>query len=68
MQDFFLDLLNKSIAAGWLVLAVIVLRLALKKAPKWIMGVFWAFVAVRLISPFSFESMLSVLPKADAIP
>ena len=68
MQDFFLGLLNKSIAAGWLVLAVIVLRLALKKAPKWIMGVFWAFVAVRLICPFSFESMLSVLPKADAIP
>ena len=36
MTDIFLHILNQSLAAGWLILAVLVLRLILKKAPKWI--------------------------------
>ena len=34
MEEVFLKLVNMSIAASWLILAVIVLRLQLKKAPK----------------------------------
>ena len=65
MGDVFIKLLNMSIAAGWLVLAVIILRFALKKAPKWIMCALWALVALRLLMPFSFQSAVSVVPSTS---
>lgn len=67
MDILFLKLINMSISAGWLILAVIVLRLLLKKAPKWIACLLWAIVAVRLICPVSFESMFSLIPSAETI-
>ena len=36
MNAVFVKLVNMSVAAGWLILAVLVLRLLLKKAPRWI--------------------------------
>lgn len=60
MEKIFVKLLNMSISAGILILAVIVLRLLLRRAPKWIRCVLWAFVAVRLICPFHFSSPFSV--------
>lgn len=68
MEAMFLKLLNMSITAGWLVLAVIVLRLLLKKAPKAISCLLWALVAIRLICPFSIESVLSLIPSAETVP
>lgn len=62
MEVFFLKLLNMSIAASWLIIAVIVFRQLLKKAPKWLPCILWAIVAIRLICPFSFESSLSLIP------
>ncbi len=67
MSEFFLKIVNMSISASWLVLAVLLLRLVLKKAPKWVSILLWGFVAVRLICPFSFESMLSLIPSAETI-
>jgi len=67
MSAFFLKIVNMSIAASWLVLAVLLLRLVLKKAPKWIRVLLWGIVAVRLICPFSIESMLSLIPSAETI-
>lgn len=66
MGDVFLKIVNMSITASWLILAVIILRLALKKAPKWISCVLWAFVAFRLICPFSVESNLSLIPGTES--
>ena len=68
MDALFLKILNMSIAASWLILAVILLRVVLKKAPKWINVLLWALVAVRLLCPFSFESSLSLVPNAEPIP
>lgn len=68
MENIFLKLLNMSITASWLVMAVAVLRLLLKKAPKWINTVLWAFVGLRLVCPFSFESVLSLIPSTETIP
>lgn len=68
MSDLFINLLNMSITASWLVLAVIVLRFLLKKAPKWINAVLWSFVGFRLVCPFSFESVLSLIPSAETVP
>ncbi len=68
MEDLFLKIFNMSITASWIALAVILLRLPLKKAPKWVMGVLWAFVALRLIFPISLESVLSLIPSAQTLP
>lgn len=68
MESVFLTILNMSISASWLVLSVILLRLLLKKAPKWIMGVLWGFVAIRLMVPFFPESVFSLIPSAEPIP
>ena len=68
MTEAFLKIVNMSISAGWLVLAVLVLRLALKKAPKWVSVLLWGIVAVRLICPFSIESALSLIPSTQTFP
>ena len=68
MSDLFLKIVNMSISASWLILAVLILRLVLKKAPKWVNVLLWGIVAVRLICPFSFESALSLIPSAETFP
>ena len=67
MGDIFLSLLNISITAGWLILAVILLRFLFKKAPKTLNFILWALVALRLIFPFSIESALSLIPSAEPV-
>ena len=68
MNELFLKIINMSISASWLVLAVLILRFVLKKAPKWVNVLLWGIVAVRLICPFSFESALSLIPSAETFP
>ena len=67
MTSVFLKIVNMSISAGWIVLAVLFLRLLLKKAPKWINVLLWGIVAVRLVCPFSIESVLSLIPSAETV-
>jgi len=68
MAGIFLKILNMSFAASWLVLAVVLLRQILKKAPRWIVCTLWALVALRLVCPFSMESTLSLLPSSEVLP
>ena len=65
MAAVFLKLLNLSISASWLVLAVLVLRLISKRSPKWVNVLLWGIVALRLVLPFSIESALSLIPSAE---
>ena len=67
MSEFFLKIVNMSISASWLVLAVLLLRLILKKAPKWVNVLLWGIVAIRLVCPFSLESALSLIPSAETV-
>ncbi len=67
MTELFITVVNMSISAGWIVLAILLLRLFLKKAPKWISVLLWGIVAIRLICPFSFESALSLIPSSQTI-
>lgn len=67
MSELFLEIVNRSIAASWIVIAVLILRFCLKKAPKWVNVLLWGIVAVRLIFPFSIESALSLIPSAETI-
>lgn len=68
MSSIFIKLLNLSINASWLILAILLLRPLLRKAPKWIYCAMWAIVALRLLLPFSIESALSVLPGSEVFP
>ena len=68
MEALFLKLVNLSLTAGWLVLAVVVLRLIFRKAPRWIFCALWGLVALRLICPVSVESVLSLIPSAEPLP
>lgn len=68
MTTVFLKLLNMSITAGWITLAVILLRLLLRRAPKALFTTLWALVGIRLILPFSIESALSLIPSSETIP
>ena len=67
MGEIFLKLLNLSITASWLILAVLCIRLLFRKIPKWITCLLWGVVAIRLIFPFSIESVFSLQPSAEPI-
>ncbi len=67
MADIFLKIVNMSISASWIVLAVLFLRLLLKKAPKWIAVLLWGIVAIKLICPISIESVISLIPSTETI-
>lgn len=64
MIDLFIAILNMSLKASYVILIVMLIRLLLKKAPKFISYVLWSVVAFRLIIPFSFESILSIIPES----
>ncbi len=69
MSELFLSVLNMSLTASYVIIFVILIRLPLKKAPKFISYVIWGVVAFRLIIPFSFESMFSLMPRnTNAVP
>lgn len=63
----FVQLLNASITAGWLVLVILVLRLVLRRAPRWIFCLMWAMVAMRLVCPAFLESPYSLVPNPQTV-
>ena len=68
MEDVFLKILNMSITASYFVVALIILRAVFRKIPKWLSCALWGLVGLRLILPFSFESILSLVPSVQTIP
>lgn len=68
MEAVFLKVLNMGFTASWLILAVLFIRMLLKKAPKWISCLLWALVAFKLVCPFSIESALSLIPSSEPLP
>lgn len=68
MKELFIQIVNMSITASWLVFVIALIRLVFKKAPKSMICFLWLFVAIRLIVPFSFESALSLIPSTQVIP
>ena len=67
MGEIFLKLLNMSITASWLIVAVLGIRLLFRKIPKWVTCLLWGVVAIRLIFPFSIESEFSLQTSAEPI-
>ncbi len=62
MSEVSLGLVGLSFKASFLIVAVAILRLLLKKAPRRIICALWLLVGLRLIVPFSLESSLSLVP------
>lgn len=67
MKGLFFQILDMSVSATWLALAVILLRLVLKKAPKYLHCILWAMVALRLICPSLPESQASLIPDSQPV-
>lgn len=68
MTDLFLDVLNTSFAASWVVLAVVLARLLLKKAPRWMVCGLWMLVAARLLIGGGIVAPFSMIPSTEVIP
>ena len=70
MDAVFLKLLNLSVEAGWLALAVAAARLLLGRThtPRSVFCLMWALVGLRLVLPFSVESRLSLIPSREVLP
>lgn len=68
MEEIFIHLLNISIVASFLILAIILFRLCFRKAPKWVLVLLWGLVGLRLLMPFSIESAVSLIPSKNTIP
>ncbi len=64
MSEIFLTIIKMSLTASYVILLVLLVRLLLKKSPKIISYVLWGVVAFRLIIPFSFESVFSLIPRS----
>lgn len=61
MEQLFLGILNMSLTAGITILAVLIIRFMLNRAPKIFSYALWAVVLFRLLCPFSFSSAVSLL-------
>lgn len=67
MTEFFLQTVNLSYRVSFLILVIFLLRLLLKKAPKWVSVALWGIAAVRLLVPFSLESVFSMMPSGNLV-
>ena len=67
MTEFFLQTVNLSYRVSFLILVIFLLRLLLKKAPKWVSVALWGIAAVRLLVPFSLESVFSIMPSGNLV-
>lgn len=60
MEALFLKVLNMSITASYVILAILAVRLLFKKAPKKYSYLLWSVVGFRLFCPVSFSSVISI--------
>ena len=68
MEQLFIGILNNAITVSILIVAVIIVRTLGKKMPKWISCMLWMIVAIKLVVPIQFESVLSLIPSGKPIP
>lgn len=59
LEKIFLQLLNMSITAGYVIVAVLAVRLLIRRLPKIYSYILWSIVAFRLLCPISFSSAFS---------
>ena len=62
LDQIFLEVLNLSLAALPLMAAVLILRLAFRRAPRRVMGLLWLAVWLRLLLPAHLEVPWGIAP------
>lgn len=67
MREIFRQIVNLSMAGNYLILAVMAVRLLLRKAPRGMVYLLWVLVGVRLMMPVSIESSLGIFPARDVL-
>lgn len=67
MEKLFINIFNMSISASYLVFAVLIVRFFLRKAPKTMRCFLWFLVGIRLLFPFSIESVFSLIPDTKTV-
>lgn len=67
MESVFLNLVNLSVNASYLAIAIVLLRFILKKSPKWVNCLLWGLLGLRLVFPFSLESVFSLIPSNEFV-
>ena len=68
MDGLFIDIMNNAIVSSLLIVAILILRLVLKRVPKWIHCLLWGLVAIKLLVPVNIESPVGILPNTSPIP
>ena len=63
MNGFMTEFFYMSLTASYLVIIILLLRLFLDKAPKWIRVILWGMVGIRLLLPIRLESAFSLIPR-----
>lgn len=67
MERLFINIVQMSIPASYLILAVLIVRFLLRKAPKAMRSFLWLLVGIRLLVPFSVESVFSLIPDTQEV-
>lgn len=62
MKELFLKLVELSLSSSYIILAILILRLILKKTPKWTFCFLWGLAGIRLVLPFSIQSAFCLVP------
>ena len=65
MTEVFQRILSVSYSASWLIVAILGLRLLIRRIPKWGNVLLWGLVALRLLLPFSIESRFCMIPSGQ---
>ncbi|MDR2956967.1 MAG: M56 family metallopeptidase [Coriobacteriales bacterium] len=69
MDKLLLTVVNMSLTGSFVILVICLARLPLKRLPKSISYCLWIVAAFRLVCPFTFDSIFSLIPfSAQAIP
>ena len=67
MENLFSTVLRMSATGALVILAVLLARLALRRAPRVFSYALWAVVLFRLLCPFTIESAFSLLPAVQVV-
>lgn len=62
MRGVFFSLLTMSVTSGFVIVVLIIARLALKRMPRIITYALWAVAGFRLVSPVGISSPVSLIP------
>ena len=63
ISELFQTVLGLSLVGSYVILLVLLVRLVLRKAPKWCSYLLWGVVFIRLMCPVFPEAQFSLIPR-----